>query len=45
MIEFFKVWTEGIIVVVFLSIIVEFLLHESKYKKIVNKIKKEILEL
>lgn len=36
MIEFFKVWTEGIIVVVFLSIIVEFLLHESKYKKIVN---------
>lgn len=36
MIEFFKTWTEGIIVVVFLSIIIEFLLHESKYKKLVN---------
>jgi len=36
MIEFLKTWTEGIIVVVFLSIIIEFLLHESKYKKLVN---------
>lgn len=36
MIEFFNTWIESIIVVVFLSIIVEFLLNESKYKKIVN---------